>query len=279
MSRPVRSPLEHAWATAYQRHHQLGMLDVGLLELETKVRQLFDDQMRLKIDEELGERLDEANEASRRFALQGEICFMFAESGLNRLAETIEETRTPGSERENSRSFSDLRKSVEKAGDEATRNLQPLIGEMRAANLLVVIPRHVMSVHPPAGIAPSGYSFRPDERLRLRAPRLWPPDSTTDDESLRQILSRDVGYLPSDIEGELLARWAIDEMPEKLSDVSGLALRRYFRRYGCVASPGDAIGATRSLIEHCGQALGYPPSEWAMDIGETAVLVIGPPHI
>jgi len=247
----------------YLRHHQLGILDARILELEGVVRRLFDSENRLRVDESFGERLDEEHEAAPEFALQGESGFMFAEAALNCLAEAVAQSRDPTGERDRSDSFLNLKRSVEQPSDEVTRRLGSLLPKMRAANVLVLVPRSVMSVHPPAGKSAGGWIFGPSRRIKLPAFRYRPPDPTEDDRALRQALGKDL-QLPDDLEGDLLAGWAMDEAPDRLSDGSAAQLRRYFRRHNCIASPGDAIRVTRSLIEDCGAALGYPPKDWVI---------------
>lgn len=263
MPRPVEGPLDQAWAAVYLRHHQLGVLDARILELEGPVRRLFDAENRLRLDERFGERLDEEHEAAPDFAMQGESGLMFSEAALNCLAEAVAQSRDPTRESDRSDSFRDLKRSVERPSDEITRTLGSLLPKMRAANVLVLVPRSVMSVHPPAGKAAGGWIIGPNRRVKLPAFRLWPSDPTADDQAMREALGRDVA-LPDDIEGDLLAGWAMDEVPDQLSDDSVAQLRRYFRRHNCIASPGEAIRVTRSLIEDCGTALGYPPEDWAI---------------
>ena len=135
MPRPVESPLDRAWAAVYLRHHQLGILDARILELEGVVRRLFDSENRLRVDESFGERLDEEHEAAPEFALQGESGFMFAEAALNCLAEAVAQSRDPTGERDRSDSFLNLKRSVEQPSDEVTRRLGSLLPKMRAANV------------------------------------------------------------------------------------------------------------------------------------------------
>jgi hypothetical protein len=89
---------------------------------------------------------------------------------------------------------------------------------------------------------------------------LWPDDDSKEMAQLRDQLRGDID-IPDGLSGELVARYALERVPEKLSAASEQALKFYVRKFGCSSIPGDAIAVTRALISELGVALGYPASE------------------
>lgn len=117
-----------------------------------------------------------------------------------------------------------------------------------------------MAVHPRAPQSPTARGWRPGERLRLMALPLWPGDDSKEMAQLRDQLRLDID-IPDGFSGELVARFALEKVPEKLSAESGRALKLYVRKFGCSSIPGEAVAVTRALISEIGVALDYPAPE------------------
>jgi hypothetical protein len=255
----VKNREDAAWSAVLRRHSQLASLDERLTRAEAPIVDFFQAMSeRGPLFAEFGEMSDESFRANDEFALLGEAALMFSESALNLVADAVAEKVDP--DREQSWGFFKLRQYVATQGDSLARTLSGAIPSMRVAWARAKLPRDVMVVHPPATQTPTARGWGPGERLRLMAIPLWPDDDSKEMAQLRDQLRGDID-IPDGLSGELVARYALERVPEKLSAASEQALKFYVRKFGCSSIPGDAIAVTRALISELGVALGYPASE------------------
>jgi hypothetical protein len=255
----AKSREDAAWSAVLRRHSQLASLDERLIRAEVPIAEFFQAMSeRGPLFPEFGEMSDKSFRMNDEFALLGEAALMFSESALNLVADAVAERVDP--DRRRSWGLSELRQYVAKQGDPLARTLSGAIPSMRVAWARAKLPRDVMAVHPPATQTPTARGWGPGERLRLMAIRLWPDDDSEEMAQLRDQLRLDID-IPDGLSGELVPRYALERVPGKLSFASEGALKRYVRKFGCSAIPGDAIAVTRDLISEIGVALDYPAPE------------------
>lgn len=251
------------WGNVHGRREQLRVLGKRLLRAEQRCRRSFPGSGQANRAKPQV-RLRDGLMPSQEFRLLAESSFMFAEASLNTLADALVEQHRRRPSRERSLSFGGLYKHVrENSGDSLSQSLANLLDRMQGLRIRVLLPRSVISVHPPPFLSGGGISFVGKDRFKLNAFRLWPDsdaEEKLDAQRLKTTLAKDVSIPPEvGLYGEFLTGWAISDAAEELSDDSHDELRRYMRKHGCAASPSDALTKTTDFLLEVATAHGHPP--------------------
>jgi hypothetical protein len=250
-------PVRAAWGGVHVRDERLADACSRFERAAVESLAAVEDTFSATTDAERRAAFQRQNAARPDLLLFGDATLMLADATTNTIAEAIR-TTWGIDEGPQAWGFGPLLKKLRKGeGEGRSPDMGSQIDRLHAVYVAVNVPRHVLSVHPPANQSVEEFRFdrgSPDT-MRIGNRSLW-----EDDEALAALHARiaaDVTIPTSHSLGELVVMWALDHSDD-LTMETREALASFVRRHGCSVSPKHVTAMTRDLVRDVTDLFGWP---------------------